>query len=59
MVFGQKATDKILETGIQKSIKDELLASKVYMEGRVLRLEIHDDALLSEIKTLIEIKLAN
>ena len=35
------------------------MASKVYMEGRVLRLEIHDDALLNDIKTLIEIKLAN
>jgi len=59
MVFGQKATDKILEADIKKSIKDELMASKVYMEGRVLRLDINDASLVEDIKPLIEIKLAN
>jgi len=59
MVFGQKANDKILEAHIKKSIKDELMASKVYMEGRVLRVDINDASLIEDIKTLIEIKLAN
>ena len=58
MVFGQKATDKIIESDIKKSIKDELMASKVYMEGRVLRLDISDKSLMTDIKKLIEIKLA-
>lgn len=59
MVFGQKATDKILETDIKKSIKEELMTSKVYIEGRVLRLDINDSFLINDVKTLIEIKLAN
>jgi hypothetical protein len=29
------------------------------MEGRVIRLEIQDDALLNDIKKLVEIKIAN
>ena len=33
MVFGQKATDRILGSGISESVKTELLNSKVYMEG--------------------------
>jgi len=58
MVFGQKASDKILGTDIKPWIKEELMTSKVYMEGRVLRLDISDASLINDIKTLIEIKLA-
>lgn len=58
-VFGQKATDRILESDIDQNLKDELMRSKVYMEGRVLRIDIHDDSLISNIKQLIEIKIAN
>jgi len=59
MVFGQKATDQILSSEISADIKEELMNSKVYVEGRVLRLEIHDDSLLKDIKKLVEIKIAN
>ncbi len=59
MVFGQKATDKILSSDISEHIKTELLGSKVYMEGRVIRLEIHDNSMTDDIKKLILIKLAN
>ncbi len=59
MVFGQKATDKILSSNISEQIKTELLNSKVYMEGRVVRLEIHDSTMINDIKKLILIKLAN
>ena len=59
MIFGQKATDKILSSDISEYIKSELLNSKVYMEGRVIRLEINDGATLEDIKKLILIKLAN
>lgn len=58
MVFGQKATDKILADQINPSVKEELMASKVYMEGRVLLLDIHDGSLINDIKKLIDIKLA-
>lgn len=57
MVFGQKATDLILESEISESIKTELKAAKVYAEGRGIRITIQDDELLEEIKKLIQIKL--
>ena len=59
MVFGQKATDKILAAEISGNIKTELMSSKVYMEGRVLRLDIHDNLYINDIKKLVEIKIAN
>ena len=58
-VFGQKATDQILASDISKSVKAELIDSKVYMEGRVIRLEIKDNSCLEDIKRLIEIKITN
>lgn len=59
MVFGQKATDQILNSDISAKIKDELLSSKVYMEGRVIRLEIRDNTFITDIKKLVEIKITN
>ncbi len=59
MVFGQKATDQIINSNISAEIKEELKNSKVYMEGRVIRLEVYDNSILHDIKKLIEIKIAN
>lgn len=59
MVFGQKATDKILASDISQNIKTELMNSKVYIEGRVIQLNINDDLLVKDIKKLVEIKIAN
>ena len=59
MVFGQKATDKIIASNISDSIKTELLSSKVYMEGRVLRIDINDNSKINDIKKLILIKIEN
>jgi len=59
MVFGQKATDQILNSDISANIKEELINSKVYVEGRVIRLEIHDGTFVNDIKKLVEIKIAN
>ena len=59
MVFGQKATDKILSSDISEEIKTELLNSKVYMEGRVIRLEINENSNINDIQKLILIKLSN
>ena len=58
MVFGQKATNQILVSDISDSLKNELKNSRVYAEGRVIRLEIHDNKLIKDIKKLIEFKLA-
>jgi hypothetical protein len=59
MVFGQKATDKILAAEISENIKTELINSKIYVEGRVVRLDINDNLYINDIKKLIEIKIAN
>jgi hypothetical protein len=57
MVFGQKATDWILNSDISDAIKQELMNSRVYAEGRVIRLEVNDGSALGDIKKLIEAKL--
>ena len=59
MVFGQKATDRILNSDISSNVKEELMNSKVYMEGRAVRLDIDDSSLINDIKKLVEIKIAN
>lgn len=59
MVFGQKATDQIINSDISENIKVELLNSKVYMEGRVIHIDVKDDILLNDIKKLVEIKILN
>ena len=56
-VFGQKATDQIIAGQISEEIKKELLNSKVYMEGRVLRIDLHDSFKVDDIRKLIEIKI--
>jgi len=59
MVFGQKATDKIMESDIFESIKTELAAARVYAEGRGIRIEITNENQLEDIKKMIDIKLRN
>lgn len=59
MVFGQKATDAVLESSISETIKSELKAAKVYAEGRGIRIDIQNDNLLEDIKKLIQIKLSS
>jgi hypothetical protein len=57
-VFGQKATDTILNSTISDTIKNELLEAKVYAEGRGIRIDVRDPGVLEDIKRLIDIKLA-
>ena len=59
MVFGQKATDQILASDISARLKTDLMNSKVYMEGRVLRIDVIDNLPVADIKKLVEIKIAN
>ena len=58
-VFGQKATDIILQSNISNIIKKELESAKVYAEGRGIRMVIKNDSLMDDIKKLVDIKLAN
>ena len=59
-VFGQKATNQILQSNsIPKEIKTELEQATKYAEGRGIRIEVKNDSLITAIKKLIEIKLAN
>jgi hypothetical protein len=56
-VFGQKATNTIMDSKISEEIKKELESAKVYAEGRGIWVDIIDDTLLKDIKELIDIKL--
>ncbi len=56
-VFGQKATDAVLESSVSPSIKTELKSAKVYAEGRGIRVKICDGSVIQDIKELIDIKL--
>ena len=58
-VFGQKATDIILQSGISDEIKSELGNGRVYAEGRGIRLTVKNENHLNDIKKLIEIKISN
>lgn len=56
-VFGQKATDAILTSNIAPGLKEELQSAKVHAEGRGIRIDIRDRAVLDDIVRLIELKL--
>ena len=58
MVFGQKATDQISISDISEHLKEEQLNSRVYVEGRLIRMKVNNNSLTGDIKKLIEFKLA-
>ncbi len=58
-VFGNKATDFIMNSEICESIKQELQNAKPYAEGRGIRINIEGPDLLGDIKQLIRIKVSN
>lgn len=57
-VFGQRATDAILDSHISVAIKSELASARVYAEGRGIRIDVTDETNLNDIKELIDIKIA-
>ena len=59
LVFGQKATELVMASDIEESIKTELGNAKPYAEGRGIRIDIKNNETLKDIKKLIEIKIAN
>ena len=58
-VFGEKATDIILQSDVSDAIKAELAQAQTYAEGRGIRVDVKDERGIHDICTLIEIKLAN
>lgn len=58
-VFGQKATDAIMNSDISNQIKNELAAARLYAEGRGIRIDVKNNSSLCDIKKLIIIKLDN
>jgi hypothetical protein len=58
-VFGPKATGKVMESNVNEKIKADLHAAKVYAEGRGIRIDVANSEILNDIKTLIQIKVAN
>lgn len=56
-VFGQKATDAIMDSTISDTIKNELLSAKAYAEGRGIRIDVRAPEVLEDIMHLIDIKL--
>jgi hypothetical protein len=59
LVFGQKATDEVMNGSVSEDIKMELSAAKVYAEGRGIRIEVKNETVINDIKELINVKLAN
>ena len=59
LVFGQKATNIVMQSEVSEDIKTELEAAKAYAEGRGIRIEVKNHEIVSDIKVLIDIKLAN
>ncbi len=58
-VFGQKATDEIVSSAIDETIKTELKNAKVYAEGRGIRIDVKNQSLLKDLKKLISIKVSH
>jgi len=56
-VFGQKATDEILSSDMDETIKTELKNAKVYAEGRGIRVDVKNQSMLKDLKKLISIKI--
>ena len=58
-VFGQKATDAVLDSTIAEDIRKDLRNARVYAEGRGIRIDVKNKSPLKDIKELIKIKIAN
>lgn len=57
-VFGQKATDLIMQSQVAGSIKIELANARAYAEGRGIRIDVKNEDILEDIRELIDIKLS-
>jgi hypothetical protein len=58
-VFGDKAVDGILDSGIATSLKRELAEARKYAEGRGLSIRVDNAGCLDDVKELIRIKVGH
>lgn len=58
-VFGDRAVEAVVKSGLPETIKNELVNARKYAEGRGIRFEIRDDSQLDNVMQLIKIKLEN
>ena len=58
-IFGDKAVSEIEKSDISEDLKNTVINAKKYAEGRGLAVEVEDEKYISDIKTLINIKLNN
>lgn len=58
MVFGAKATEAALTSDISPEIKQTITEAKVYAEGRGFRVDVKNAKVATDIKKLIDLKLA-
>lgn len=58
-VFGEKATNAVMQSNVVDHIKSELSSAKAYAEGRGIRIDVINDAILDDIRALIDIKIAH
>lgn len=58
LVYGQKATDAVMQSHVSEEIKSALASAKVYAEGRGIRIDVKSKDILNDIEVLIDIKIA-
>ena len=56
-VFGQKAYDHIMDSDISETIKVDLSGATRYAEGRGIRIDVKDEAVVPDIFSLVRIKI--
>ena len=59
MIFGQKATDAIMDSQVSETLKSELASARVYAEGRGIRIDVLNETILNDLQTLIDIKISH
>ncbi len=55
--FGQRATDQVMKSDVKDVIKHKLQEARVYGEGRGIRIDVQNEKIIKDIKTLTQIKL--
>lgn len=59
LVFGPKAYEAILDSDVADSIKEELRNTKIYAEGRGIRIDVKNKKVLKDVEKLITIKISH
>ena len=57
VVLGERATQAALNGGVSKKLHSSIRAAKTYVEGRVVRVVVTDQADLASVEQLVAVKL--